>query len=51
MKDGSARAWNYREDWNFRYDWFGGQSFDASAPMGPWITPVDQIADPLVEDA
>ena len=47
MNDGSARARNFRDDWNFKYDWFGGKSFDTSAPMGPWITPTDQIADPL----
>lgn len=29
----------------FRFDWIGQKCFDGSCPMGPWITPVDQIED------
>ncbi|MGE0747032.1 MAG: fumarylacetoacetate hydrolase family protein [Rhodospirillales bacterium] len=46
MCDLSARAWLFRDDWDFKVDWFGGKSFDTSAPMGPWITPAADIADP-----
>jgi 2-keto-4-pentenoate hydratase/2-oxohepta-3-ene-1,7-dioic acid hydratase in catechol pathway len=30
----------------FGVDWFRIKCFDGSAPMGPWITPVDAIPDP-----
>jgi len=30
----------------FKFDWLGGKSFNTSAPMGPWITPREFIADP-----
>lgn len=30
----------------FRYDWLAHKSFDGACPMGPWITPVEQIPDP-----
>lgn len=46
LNDLSARDHIFREDWPFRTDWFGQKSFDTSAPMGPWITPADLIADP-----
>jgi 2,4-diketo-3-deoxy-L-fuconate hydrolase len=46
FNDVSDRARNFRSDWHFKFDWLGGKSFDTSAPMGPWITPRDCIADP-----
>lgn len=47
VNDLSARDYMNREDWPFlRSDWFGQKCFETSAPMGPWITPADQIADP-----
>jgi len=30
----------------FRFDWVSHKSFDTSCPLGPWITPAAQIADP-----
>jgi 2,4-diketo-3-deoxy-L-fuconate hydrolase len=46
FNDLSDRARNFRTDWFFKFDWLGGKSFNTSAPMGPWITPVEFIADP-----
>ena len=47
MNDLSARDQGKREDWpRFGVDWFGHKNFDTSAPMGPWITPADQINNP-----
>lgn len=47
MNDLSARDLSKREDWpRWGIDWFGHKNFDGAAPMGPWITPADQIADP-----
>ncbi len=46
LNDVSDRARNFRNDWFFKFDWLGGKSFDSSAPMGPWITPVEFISDP-----
>ncbi|MBD21104.1 MAG: 2-keto-4-pentenoate hydratase [Rhodospirillaceae bacterium] len=47
MNDLSARDQGKREDWpRFGVDWFGHKNFDTAAPMGPWITPADQINDP-----
>lgn len=46
FNDLSDRARNFREDWHFKFDWLGGKSFNTSAPMGPWITPVGFVADP-----
>lgn len=47
FNDLSARDLGRREDWpQFRSDWFGQKSFDCAAPMGPWIVPAKQIADP-----
>jgi 2,4-diketo-3-deoxy-L-fuconate hydrolase len=46
MNDVSDRARNFRQDWHFKFDWLGGKSFDTSAPMGPWITPLEFIPDP-----
>jgi 2-keto-4-pentenoate hydratase/2-oxohepta-3-ene-1,7-dioic acid hydratase in catechol pathway len=30
----------------FHMDWLGHKSFDGSCPLGPWITPAGDIADP-----
>ncbi len=47
MNDLSARNLGKRDDWpRFASDWFCHKNFDGAAPMGPWITPADQIADP-----
>lgn len=46
INDVSDRARNFREDWFFKFDWLAGKSFNTSAPMGPWITPKELIADP-----
>lgn len=47
LNDLSARDRGKREDWpRFGVDWFGHKVFEGSAPMGPWVTPADQIADP-----
>lgn len=46
VNDVSDRARNFRNDWFFKFDWLAGKSFNTSAPMGPWITPKEFIADP-----
>lgn len=47
LNDLSARDRGKRDDWpNFGMDWFSHKVFEGSAPMGPWITPADQISDP-----
>lgn len=46
LNDVSDRARNFRNDWFFKFDWLGGKSFDSSAPMGPWITPMAFMPDP-----
>ena len=46
INDVSDRARHFRKDWFFKFDWLGGKSFNTSAPMGPWITPREFIADP-----
>jgi len=47
MNDLSARDLGNRKDWpRFASDWFSHKNFDGAAPMGPWITPADQIPDP-----
>ncbi|HEX3673250.1 MAG TPA: fumarylacetoacetate hydrolase family protein [Rhizomicrobium sp.] len=47
MNDLSARDLSRRPDWpRWNIDWFGHKNFETAAPMGPWITPMDQIADP-----
>lgn len=47
MNDLSARDLGKRPDWpRFGVDWFGHKNFDGAAPMGPWITPADQMPDP-----
>lgn len=46
MNDLSARNLARREDWpRWGIDWFGHKNFDGAAPMGPWITPANQIED------
>jgi 2-keto-4-pentenoate hydratase/2-oxohepta-3-ene-1,7-dioic acid hydratase in catechol pathway len=30
----------------FKYDWLGQKCFDGACPLGPWIVPADDIADP-----
>jgi 2-keto-4-pentenoate hydratase/2-oxohepta-3-ene-1,7-dioic acid hydratase in catechol pathway len=30
----------------FRFDWLAHKSFDTACPLGPWIVPAAQIADP-----
>ncbi len=30
----------------FRFDWVAHKSFDTGCPLGPWITPAEQIPDP-----
>jgi 2-keto-4-pentenoate hydratase/2-oxohepta-3-ene-1,7-dioic acid hydratase in catechol pathway len=47
LNDVSARDHMKREDWPFfSSDWFNQKVFDTSAPIGPWITPAGDIADP-----
>ncbi|HUT72961.1 MAG TPA: fumarylacetoacetate hydrolase family protein [Desulfatiglandales bacterium] len=46
MNDLSARDLSKRDDVPFVFDWIGQKCFDTAAPMGPWITPSDAIADP-----
>jgi 2,4-diketo-3-deoxy-L-fuconate hydrolase len=47
MNDVSARDLSRRPDWpRWNIDWFGHKNFETSAPMGPWITPRDQITNP-----
>jgi 2-keto-4-pentenoate hydratase/2-oxohepta-3-ene-1,7-dioic acid hydratase in catechol pathway len=46
MNDLSARDLSRRPDWpRWNIDWFGHKNFETAAPMGPWITPADEIAD------
>jgi 2-keto-4-pentenoate hydratase/2-oxohepta-3-ene-1,7-dioic acid hydratase in catechol pathway len=30
----------------FKYDWVGHKNFDGSCPLGPWIVPANDVADP-----
>jgi 2-keto-4-pentenoate hydratase/2-oxohepta-3-ene-1,7-dioic acid hydratase in catechol pathway len=46
VNDLSARDFIKREGSPFVFDWLGQKCFDGSAPMGPWITPVEYVADP-----
>jgi len=46
LNDLSARDFIKREGSPFIYDWIGQKCFDTAAPMGPWITPMSDIADP-----
>ena len=46
MNDVSARDLSRRPDWpRWNIDWFGHKNFETAAPMGPWITPADQVPD------
>lgn len=45
MNDLSARDLTKRDDVPFQFDWIGQKCFDTAAPMGPWITPTDAVAD------
>ncbi len=46
MNDVSARDLSRRPDWpRWGIDWFGHKNFETAAPMGPWITPADQVPD------
>jgi 2-keto-4-pentenoate hydratase/2-oxohepta-3-ene-1,7-dioic acid hydratase in catechol pathway len=46
MNDLSARDLSRRPDWpRWGVDWFGHKNFETSAPMGPWITPADEVPD------
>ena len=49
VNDLSARDLTRRSDpdgAHFGADWFRCKTFDGAAPIGPWITPRDAIADP-----
>jgi 2-keto-4-pentenoate hydratase/2-oxohepta-3-ene-1,7-dioic acid hydratase in catechol pathway len=47
MNDVSARDLSRRPDWpRWNIDWFGHKNFETAAPMGPWMTPADEVADP-----
>lgn len=46
VNDLSKRDLGRRTDWQFGSDWFGQKSMDGGCPMGPWITPADQVPDP-----
>jgi 2,4-diketo-3-deoxy-L-fuconate hydrolase len=47
MNDLSARDLSRRPDWpRWNIDWFGHKNFETAAPLGPWITPRDQITNP-----
>jgi len=39
--DATERAWQHRTP-----QWVLGKSFDTHAPFGPWITTIDEVADP-----
>ena len=46
MNDVSARDLSRRADWpRWVTDWFGHKNFATAAPLGPWITLADEIAD------
>lgn len=44
--DLSARDFVKREGSPFIYDFLGQKSWDGACPIGPWITPASEIADP-----
>jgi 2-keto-4-pentenoate hydratase/2-oxohepta-3-ene-1,7-dioic acid hydratase in catechol pathway len=43
--DQMARRKDMYGQW-FGIDWFRTKSWDSSAPMGPWITPAEEVPDP-----
>jgi 2-keto-4-pentenoate hydratase/2-oxohepta-3-ene-1,7-dioic acid hydratase in catechol pathway len=46
LNDLSARDYVIRHDSAFKFDWTPHKCFDGSAPMGPWITPLEFVGDP-----
>lgn len=44
--DLSLRDLARRTDWQFGSDWLGQKNFDGGIPVGPWITPASEVADP-----
>jgi len=46
LNDLSARDYVIRHDSAFKFDWTPHKCFDGSAPMGPWITPLEFAGDP-----
>lgn len=46
INDLSARDHIKREGSPFIYDWIGQKCWDGAAPMGPWLTPAQFVADP-----
>ena len=46
VNDLSARDYIRREGSPFVYDWIGQKCWDDAAPMGPWLTPTECVADP-----
>lgn len=44
--DLSLRDLARRTDWSFGSDWLGQKNFDGGIPVGPWITPASEVADP-----
>ena len=46
VNDVSARDKTTRDDWQFHFDWLRQKTFDTACPMGPWITPASEVADP-----
>jgi 2-keto-4-pentenoate hydratase/2-oxohepta-3-ene-1,7-dioic acid hydratase in catechol pathway len=43
--DQAARKKDMYGEW-FGIDWFRTKCWDSAAPMGPWITPADEVPDP-----
>jgi 2-keto-4-pentenoate hydratase/2-oxohepta-3-ene-1,7-dioic acid hydratase in catechol pathway len=43
--DQAARRGDMYGQW-FGFDWFRTKCWDTAAPMGPWITPADEVPDP-----
>jgi 2-keto-4-pentenoate hydratase/2-oxohepta-3-ene-1,7-dioic acid hydratase in catechol pathway len=41
-----SRRTQLPEGSGFRFDWTAHKGFDGSCPLGPWITPADQVGDP-----
>lgn len=46
LNDLSARDYVIRDDSAFKFDWTPHKCFEGSAPMGPWITPLEFAGDP-----
>ena len=43
---GLERRANAADGSAFKFDWIGQKSFDGACPLGPWIVPARDIADP-----